>query len=206
MSCPITELHDQRLGAVLRALLASNARSVLDLGCGSGALLQRLVQEPQFERIVGVDWCGTSLYEARDALREHLAAEPDRLSIIAASYTARDAALQGFDACGMIETIEHVAPKMLGAVEETVFGYYRPRTLVMTTPNAEFNELLGLARHEFRHPAHRFEWDSAKFRAWATGVARRNGYRVRLSGIGAFHVVVGQPTQMAIFSRTLEHA
>jgi small RNA 2'-O-methyltransferase len=123
------------------------------------------------------------------------------LSTVAGSYTDREASWQGFDACAMVETIEHVPPGMLGSVEATVFGYYRPKTLVMTTPNAEFNEVFGLARHEFRHPDHRFEWARARFRSWASGVAQRNGYRVAISGIGEFDFVLGQPTQMAIFSR-----
>lgn len=187
----------------MQTLVASGAQSVLDLGCGTGALMRRLVCMPQFEFIVGVDSCGASLCEARDALREHLSDQPDRVSTVAGSYTERDAGLTGFDACAMVETIEHIAPNMLGRVEDTVFGYYRPRVLVMTTPNVEFNELFGLAPNEFRHPDHRFEWNRARFRAWVTGVSRRNGYRVGVSGIGQLDLVLGQPTQMALFSRRL---
>lgn len=196
-----TELHEERLDVACRALIDSGARTVLDLGCGSGALLQRLVREPQFERIVGVDKCGTSLWQAQSALREQLEEQPGRLSIVLGSYTDREANLRGFDACAMVETIEHVDPGMLGSVEQTVVGYYRPKTLVMTTPNAEFNEIFGLARKELRTSDHRFEWNRAKFRDWATGVASRNGYRVRFSGIGEVDYLLGQPTQMALFTR-----
>ena len=37
-------LRDQRLGAVEAVLKASGARRVLDLGCGAGALLERLLR------------------------------------------------------------------------------------------------------------------------------------------------------------------
>lgn len=203
MNYTINTLHDERLDAVLQTLVASGAKSVLDLGCGTGALLRRLACIPQFESIVGVDSCGASLCEARDALREHLPDQRDRLSTVVGSYAERHASLRGFDACAMVETIEHVAPRMLGKVEDAVFGYYRPKILVITTPNTDFNQLLGLRRHEVRDPDHRFEWDRARFRAWVNGVARRNGYRVSVSGIGEPDLALGDPTQMALFSRRL---
>lgn len=193
-----TELHDERLDVACRAIRESGAKTVLDLGCGTGALLQRLVREPQFEKIVGVDKCSQSLWQAQNDLREFL--DAGRLVTVLGSYIDRTADLCGFDACAMVETIEHIDPGMLGNVERTVFGYYRPKTLVMTTPNAEFNELYGLDRTQVRVPDHRFEWNRAKFRDWAAGVAERNGYRIRFSGIGDVDFLLGQPTQMAFFT------
>lgn len=185
-------------------IVNSGARTVLDLGCGIGLLLQRLVRVPQFERIVGVDKCGTSLWQAQEVLREHLEDSPRRLTIVAASYTDRNAELQGFDACAMVETIEHIDPGMLASVEQTVFGYYRPKSIIMTTPNADFNPNYGLAPHEFRQADHRFEWDREKFRAWTAGVAKRHGYTVGLAGIGVLDPLLGQPTQMALFTRSVK--
>lgn len=201
-----TDLHEERLDTVLQTLVDSGAKSVVDLGCGSGGLLRRLIRTPQFERIVGVDKCSATLWHAEQAIRQELGAPhaenlPGQLSMIVGSYADRNAELRGFEACAMVETIEHIDPGMLGNVEQSVFGYYQPKTLVMTTPNAEYNEIFGLARDEFRQPDHRFEWDREKFRSWSTGVARRNGYHVRFSGIGEEDFVLGQPTQMALFTR-----
>jgi 3' terminal RNA ribose 2'-O-methyltransferase Hen1 len=46
-------LNDQRHGAALAALRSSGARSVLDLGCSEGKFLRQLLDDRQFERIVG---------------------------------------------------------------------------------------------------------------------------------------------------------
>lgn len=60
MEGEINSLHDERLYTVLQTLVASGAKSVLDLGCGTGTLLRRLVRVPQFELVVGMDSCGAS--------------------------------------------------------------------------------------------------------------------------------------------------
>jgi hypothetical protein len=74
---------------------------------------------------------------------------------------------------------------------------------VITTPNAEYNARFSsdrLPAGAMRHADHRFEWTRAQFRAWCDGVAERNGYAVRLLGVGPEDPDVGPPTQMAVFS------
>jgi methylase of polypeptide subunit release factors len=58
-------LDEQRIGAVLAALKASGAKSVVDLGCGEGKLVRALLKEPAFERIVGLDVAHRSLEHAQ---------------------------------------------------------------------------------------------------------------------------------------------
>lgn len=195
-----TSLHEVRLDHAFSVLRASGARRVLDLGCGSGALLQRLLRAPQFTELVGLEQSGLSLAQARVNLADHLQ-DGDRLRLLCGSYQDRNDALTNFDAAAMIETIEHVPPQTLSRVEDVVFRHYRPRLLFMTTPNREYNGLFGLAPGEFREPDHTFEWDRARFRGWARGVAQRCGYRVRFGGIGEFHEDFGEPTQTATFER-----
>lgn len=195
------ELHVLRLQTVTRMLKASGAASVLDLGCGSGALLQYLIRESQFTRIVGLEKSGIGLAQAKRNLAESLVGQDPRLELICASYTEGQPHLAGFDAAAMVETIEHVPSERLSEVERSVFGVYRPGLLLMTTPNREYNPLFDLAPGEFRDRDHWFEWDRAKFRQWARGVAQRNGYRVTMGGIGEMHPELGQPTQLAVFER-----
>lgn len=198
----VSDLHTERLNAVLRLVAERGTRSILDLGCGAGALLQRLADVPSFTEIVGVDDCPVALMLARQALLQQFDRMPDHLRLIRGSYTDRDADLRGFDACAMIETIEHIPPCQLSKVEDVVFGYYRPQMIAMTTPNREFNALLGLGKNQCRHPDHQFEWNRSRFRAWGRGVAKRNRYVVQFHGIGEFDRLAGRPTQMAVFERS----
>lgn len=198
----MTSLHEYRLDYVAQVLKDSGASRVLDLGCGSGSLLYRLLTEPQFVEVVGLEQSGLSLAQARSALAEHLALEPPRLKLLAGSYMDRNPKLVDFDAAAMVETIEHVYPRELSRVELTVFGHYRPRMLYMTTPNSEYNPLFDLEPGEMREEDHKFEWTRAKFQQWARGVAQRNGYKVTFGGIGDFHPELGQPTQTARFQLT----
>lgn len=191
-------LHEQRLEAVRKVILKRGARSVLDLGCGDGDLLVRIARDKLVSRVVGVDICARSLARLGARLET---GDPchGEVELLHASMLDVPARLQGFDCAILVETIEHLDAERLGAFERSVLGRLRPLTVVVTTPNAEFNALLGVPSHRFRHPDHRFEWDRARFRRWARGVAERHGYRVSCSDIAGHHPRLGGASQMAVF-------
>jgi 3' terminal RNA ribose 2'-O-methyltransferase Hen1 len=196
-------LRDQRLGSVQSVLRASGAKRVLDLGCGAGALLERLIRE-DYELILGVDVSVRALEQAARRLKldEMHDAQRQRISLLQSPLTYRDKRLIGFDAAALVEVIEHLDPPRLAAAERNVFGSARPGTVVVTTPNAEYNvRWESLPGGQFRHPDHRFEWTRGEFAAWAQAVAGRNGYEVRYLPVGPEDPEVGAPTQMAVFSR-----
>jgi 3' terminal RNA ribose 2'-O-methyltransferase Hen1 len=202
-------LHERRLATVLGVITASGARSVLDLGCGSGKLLAELVKEPGLHRIVGLDVSHRALESAARRLHTDTMAprQRERVQLLHGSLTYRDDRLRGFDAAAVVEVIEHLDPPRIVAFEKVLFGHARPETVILTTPNAEYNALLaGLPAGQFRHGDHRFEWTRPQLRAWAEGVAARYGYRAELSGIGPQGTGpggadLGCPSQLAVFRR-----
>lgn len=196
-------LRDQRLDAVGSALKASGARRVLDLGCGAGALLERLLHD-DYELIAGADVSVRALEQAARKLKldDLHDAQRQRISLLHTPLTYRDKRLTGFDAAALVEVIEHLDPPRLAAAEQNVFGSAHPGTVVVTTPNREYNvRWEALPAGEFRHPDHRFEWTRGQFAEWAQVVADRHGYTVRHLPIGPEDPEVGSPTQMAVFSR-----
>lgn len=196
-----TPLHERRLEAVLTTIRERRPKSVLDLGCGDGDFLLHLLSEPYIERVVGVDVSRSNL----ERLRERLSALPyklqARVDLLYDSMTNPHADLAGFDVAVMVESVEHIEPRLLSRLERTVFRDMQPVTVVITTPNADFNPLLGISSGSFRHDEHRFEWGRAKFRAWAGGVASRNDYAVRCSDLGAIHPAYGGLSQLGLFDR-----
>ncbi len=199
-----TPLHEERLAAVIDAVRASGAQSLIDLGCGDGDLLVRLAQEPGLKRILGLDHDARCLEQVRLRLDTEVAEAPVRTARIELRYgslTAPVADLVGFDCALLIETIEHLDPRDLGRVEQAIFARLRPQTVVISTPNAEYNPLLEVPANRFRHPDHRFEWDRPRFQRWTRGVAQRHGYGLRHRDIGGVHPVYGGASQMALFRR-----
>ena len=196
-------LRDQRLGTVQAVLRASGARRVLDLGCGAGALLERLVRE-DYELVVGADVSVRALEQAARRLKldELHDAQRARISLLHSALSYADKRRARFDAAALVEVIEHLDPPRLAAAEQNVFGSARPGTVVVTTPNAEYNvRWETLPAGQLRHHDHRFEWTRAQFATWAQGVAERHGYAVRHLPVGPEDAEVGPPTQMAVFSR-----
>ncbi|MFV2112345.1 3' terminal RNA ribose 2'-O-methyltransferase Hen1 [Micromonospora sp. LOL_025] len=197
-------LAARRREAVLGALAGAGASRVLDLGCGGGALLAALVGDHRFTEIVGTDVSTHALALAARRLRLDRLPERqrDRIRLRQSALTYRDDRLRGYDAAVLMEVIEHVDPPRLPALEDAVLGHARPATVVVTTPNAEYNvRYEGLPAGRFRHADHRFEWTRAEFAAWVDRVSTTYGYTAAISGVGDDDPEVGAPTQLVVLTR-----
>ncbi len=196
-------LNEQRMSAVVDALKKSGAKRVLDLGCGEGKLLRLLLKEKSFEEIVGVDISIRSLEIASDRLKLERMTDKQRqrIKFLQSALTYRDRRIEGYDAAAIVEVIEHLDQPRLAAFERVIFEFSKPKTVVITTPNIEYNVLFNnLPAGKFRHKDHRFEWRRNEFSDWAGIIANRFGYSVEISPVGNEDTEVGAPTQMGIFT------
>ncbi|WP_181412378.1 3' terminal RNA ribose 2'-O-methyltransferase Hen1 [Streptomyces griseorubiginosus] len=197
-----TPLAVQRREAVIEALRAAGAARVLDLGCGQGQLVQALLKDPRFTEIVGVDVSVRALTIASRRLKLDRMGErmSSRVQLLQGSLAYTDKRLVGYDAAVLSEVVEHLDLPRLPALEYAVFGAARPRTVLVTTPNVEYNvRWESLPAGHVRHGDHRFEWTREEFRTWARSVAERHGYEVEFRPVGPDDPEVGPPTQMAVF-------
>ncbi len=192
--------HMERIAAVEAALHDCAARSVLDLGCGDGDFFVRLAARTDITRLVGIEIDAEAVARLKARLQGQINA-PDT-EIRCGSILSPDPQLAGFDCAVMIEVIEHLDPAHLSQLERALFQVLRPRHIILTTPNAEFNPLLGVPAHRFRHPGHRFEWTRARFRDWGQRVAQRGRAQVSFADAGGAHPALGGASQMAVFHLT----
>ncbi|MEM7595128.1 MAG: 3' terminal RNA ribose 2'-O-methyltransferase Hen1 [Cyanobacteria bacterium P01_A01_bin.83] len=195
-------LNQQRLELVAQTLNEYQVKRVIDLGCGEAKLLKYLLQNKSIEQITGVDVSYRALEIAKKRLRidELPFHQQDKIQLIQGSLTYRDQRFIGYDAATLIEVIEHLDLNRLAALERVVFEFAKPKLVIFTTPNIEYNVLFkSLPNDKLRHRDHRFEWTRQEFQNWANDVAQRFNYQVTFQGIGDEDAEVGKPTQMAIF-------
>lgn len=103
----------------------------------------------------------------------------------------------GIDALICLEVVEHLDPHLVEALPKTIFGSYRPKLAIISTPNAEFNinfpELkYGTEDTTFRHNDHRFEWTRPEFEMWCGKQAKEYNYSVSFSGVGLINTSEGE--------------
>ncbi|MEU5956249.1 3' terminal RNA ribose 2'-O-methyltransferase Hen1 [Streptomyces sp. NPDC047525] len=200
-SVPLAVLRRE---AILAALTGAGAGRVLDLGCGQGQLVQALLKDTRFTEIAGVDVSMRALTIASRRLKLDRMGErqADRVKLFQGSLAYTDKRLKGYDAAVLSEVIEHLDEERLPALEYAVFGSARPRTVLVTTPNVEYNvRWETLPAGHVRHGDHRFEWTREEFSGWARQVAERHGYDVEFVPVGDDDPEVGPPTQMAVFTQ-----
>lgn len=197
-------LNLRRMNAVKEAVLASGASSVIDLGCGEGRLTSLLLSEPQILKVTACDVSVSVLEKAAQRLRpeEMPAARKNKLTLMQASLTYRDKRFEGYDCACVVEVIEHIEPARIPAFERAVFEFAAPRTVIVTTPNREYNaNYEKMQENALRHGDHRFEWTREEFQKWMDHVCEQFGYSCKISGIGDPDARLGAPTQMGVFTK-----
>jgi len=196
-------LHEKRIKIVADKITQSGAVNVLDLGCGEGKLIRQLIKQKQFTQIVGMDVSYNQLIKAKERLHfdEMSPKQKERINFFQGSITYKDKRLEGFDAAAVVEVIEHLDLNRLKAFERVLFEFAKPKTIVLTTPNKEFNIMWEkLDVDEMRHDDHRFEWTRKEFAEWANKIGQMYHYQVELLPIGEEVENAGTPSQMAIFT------
>ncbi len=203
----VTPLRRLRHEAVLEVVAEVGPASVVDLGCGQGALLGQLLEVQGVKMVIGTEVSDSALSKASKRLHVDRMTErqADRLRLLLSSLQYEDDRLIGHDLAILMEVVEHIDPERLPALVANVFTSMRPGVVIVTTPNIEHNvRYANLLPNGFRHPDHRFEWTRTEFASWAEEVCTVHGYTVQIRPVGEDDAEVGPPTQMAVFTRRVE--
>ncbi|CAN1150800.1 Small RNA 2'-O-methyltransferase [Linum perenne] len=221
-------LSKQRVEFAVQHIRNSSAVSLVDFGCGSGSLLDSLLDYPiSLETIVGVDISVKALTRAAKILNSKLTAKTD-IAVKSAilydgSITVYDSRLHGVDIGTCLEVIEHMEEEEARLFGDVVLSYFRPRILIVSTPNYEYNVILQRSSVpgsqdedpdeksqsqsqsiKFRNLDHKFEWTRQQFNEWACQLGDKHDYEVEFGGVGgAGDVEPGYASQIAVFKRKL---
>ena len=201
-SQPVVRLNELRYQRVVKIVENLPAReSIVDFGAGEGKLSVRLGFIPGVKEILAVE--PTEKEQLRALKRFSKASQKDDFispTPIWGSLFYYDEQLRAKDVMILNEVIEHIDESRLPRVMDTIFGSYKPKVLLITTPNVEYNTVYQM-NDAVRHKDHRFEWTRAEFSEWTHTWARNYSYEVQLDGIGEEVEGFGHPSQIAIFTR-----
>ncbi|XP_041023719.1 small RNA 2'-O-methyltransferase-like isoform X1 [Juglans microcarpa x Juglans regia] len=222
-------LSKQRVEYAVKHIRESCATTLVDFGCGSGSLLDSLLNYPTtLEKIVGIDISQKSLSRAAKILHSKLSRNTDGNGPITCvksailydgSVTDFDSRSCGFDIGTCLEVIEHMEEDQAFLFGDVVLSSFCPKILIVSTPNYEYNVILqkaNLSSQEedpdekthlqsckFRNHDHKFEWTREQFNRWATDLAAKYNYSVEFSGVGgSADMEPGFASQIAVFRRT----
>jgi hypothetical protein len=212
-------LSKQRVEYALKHIRESSASTLVDFGCGSGSLLDSLLDYPtSLQTIIGVDISPKGLARAAKMLHVKLNKEACNVksaTLYDGSILEFDSRLHDVDIGTCLEVIEHMEEDQACEFGEKVLSLFHPKLLIVSTPNYEFNTILQRSTPEtqeennsepqlpkFRNHDHKFEWTREQFNQWASKLGKRHNYSVEFSGVGGSgEVEPGFASQIAIFRR-----
>ncbi|KJA19363.1 hypothetical protein HYPSUDRAFT_56655 [Hypholoma sublateritium FD-334 SS-4] len=204
----------QRISFIVAVLERYKSQTVLDIGSGPGILLVELLRQrvniPSLNTIIAVEIDEELVQDMVGKLTKDVCiqkhGEPSDICVqlFNASLTVFNPRFQMADAIVATEVIEHLDDNELSSFSTLVFGTYRPSTVILTTPNYDFNKYFDSPVNEeerrttrfkdptgrtdriFRQADHRFEWTMDEFQTWCSRIASTYGYNVEFTGVGSF--------------------
>ncbi|KAG2631798.1 hypothetical protein PVAP13_2NG047950 [Panicum virgatum] len=215
-------LSKQRVEFAVQHINELHATTLVDFGCGSGSLLDSLLEHPTtLEKLVGVDISRKGLTRAAKSLHQKLSKKSlvqttvPTAVLYDGSITDFDSRLYGFDIGTCLEVIEHMEEDQASLFGNVVLSSFRPTVLIVSTPNYEYNPILQRSAMpnkddeadenagpcKFRNHDHKFEWTRAQFQCWATDLAVKHNYSVEFCGVGGSGEEPGYASQIAVFRR-----
>ncbi|KAA0549070.1 3' terminal RNA ribose 2'-O-methyltransferase Hen1 [Bacillus sp. BGMRC 2118] len=195
-------LNDLRYEKIIQHItLLPSRESIVDFGSGEGKLSVKLGYVNGVREVFAVE---PSESASLKALRRFEKERLDEKFIVPkqmfGSLFYYDERLRNKDVMILCEVIEHIDEYRLPNIMKTILQGYRPKALVITTPNQEYNQVYDMGEG-YRHPDHRFEWTRDQFSLWCKKQNVTNEYEMTFDGIGEKHEIFGYPTQLCLFTR-----
>ncbi|XP_050674299.1 small RNA 2'-O-methyltransferase isoform X2 [Leptidea sinapis] len=209
-------MYVQRYAAVSDCLMDERwngqLEKVVDFGYHDMSFIKYLKEVPGIKHVLGVDietiplQCSSLILGCDEHTREN----PLKVTLFQGNAADPDYRLIGCDAVIAIEMIEHMLPHDLERFVHTVFGFIKPRIVILTTPNADFNVMFkALENNGLRRLDHFFEWSRSQFNDWCSNIVDRYpNYTVTCKGIGPGPpdtLRLGCCSQLALFVAKVYH-
>lgn len=196
------KLNDLRYEKILEKISQLKYKErIVDFGSGEGKLSVKLGFLKGIKEIIAVEPSEKATIQAIKRYENVMQSEKFLMPTqLFGSLFYYDDRLKDKDVMILCEVIEHIDANRLPKIMKMILKDYRPKTLIVTTPNQEYNSVYEMGER-YRHPDHRFEWTREEFMDWCQIQNEDNNYKLTFEGIGEEHSLYGYPTQMCLFTR-----
>lgn len=146
--------HDLILNKIKELNLPENS-TILDYGCGEGKMIKKLKNSFKNLNIYGYD----SNLERINRYFEY-SSKIQQMNIL---YPLIKPELLNCDVLLNIEVIEHLDRNERDRMLNIIMSIIQPKTLILTTPNIEYNKVYGMEEGKLRHNGHKIEFTTNEF-------------------------------------------
>ncbi len=172
------------------------------IGVGNGDLLARLLPDPQFEQLTGIDHSMVRLQTVGKKLGMIPLPEEQKamVQLWVGSMQYVDQRLEGKDAIILSEPLNLLSPTGMKVLEEYVFGTLAPAAVMVLALNSEHDTLVpGLPAGAPRHPRAHYSWDRKQLSRLAKRIGGMYQYNLHFIPVGPETLNAGPPAQLILF-------
>jgi len=150
------DLHTLRHELAIAKMTQVTPTTVVDLGCGRGQLIKRILKAAPNARVLGIEG---------SAPAAEAAGKMKGTKVLNGNIVRPNLQEQNLlpDMLFSIEVIEHLEKQDRVAFIQTIKELWQPKAFVLSTPNIAFNVNWGMPEGELRHPDHKIEYTQEQF-------------------------------------------
>jgi 2-polyprenyl-3-methyl-5-hydroxy-6-metoxy-1,4-benzoquinol methylase len=142
----------QRIIAISSILEEFRAKRIADFGCGDGKLVNYLCKNSSYKQIFCVDLSSKKIAKI---YKKYF--ESNVVTCINQSFFDYNKVFNNLDAIILSEVIEHFDMEKVFVLLNLILSNYKPKILIITTPNRSYNKELKTLNNGLRHSSHVFE-------------------------------------------------
>lgn len=151
-------IREQRFEKVKEVITKYGVSTVLEIGCGNGNFVPYVDKLKQVTRIAVLDKAEKKIEKIRKKY--------EFIESYCVSFLEYHNFFDGFECVVAIEVIEHLKEEELEQLKQVIFNMLKPRLVIFTTPNRDYNVNYPLLHNGLRHSTHQFEFTTVELEKW----------------------------------------
>ena len=152
----------QRFKTIISVLANYDINSIIEFGCGNGYFIPMLISQNKYSKIAAIDKNEKKINKLKSKYKDVI--------FYNGSFLKENNEFRQYDCIIGIEIIEHLFEDEINVLSKIIFSKIKPKVIIFTTPNIEYNINLPILHGGFRNIDHKFEFNPKELNQYGKSI------------------------------------